>query len=413
MASSALVDARLTQLNKGLLAFRVGLYATVLLGLTGSEAGASLWVLIAVGALALVPALPLRILDGRRIEVGAMVTLGVELVIWWWFGPIPGLVILPIFSVAMTGLFLERRRAFVFWIAAVSIQIVQIVADTAARAEMDVPGLHEAVGDRVFSLDLLAELFGLLVVGYGFLSLSAILNDYQLDITERARQEVRLTELIEEKDRLIDTVAHELRTPLTAVVGFSAELAREDGTSDPEEIRLLAQTVADESRRLASLVDNLIVGARSELSQLVVNPEPMALSDEVGNAWKTRTGGQDWTIQVTGGGTVHADPRYLRHIIDNLLDNAFRHGGDPVEVDIQNGGGLVVATFRDGGVGFPVDDGGAVFDRFSARRSATSPGNIGLGLTVARDLARLMGGEVTLNGGSTIALSLPSGSAAS
>jgi signal transduction histidine kinase len=89
--------------------------------------------------------------------------------------------------------------------------------------------------------------------------------------------------------------------------------------------------------------------------------------------------------------TVRGDPRLLRRMIRNLLDNAARHGAPPIEVRLSRAGNAVELLVCDGGPGVPPEERERVFDPFYRRAGAT--GGAGLGLALVRRIARRHGGE--------------------
>jgi signal transduction histidine kinase len=96
-----------------------------------------------------------------------------------------------------------------------------------------------------------------------------------------ARREFdKLRELTYAKDQFLASVGHELRTPLTSVLGF-AELLRSESDIPEEERNAMISSVADEASDLASIVDDLLVAARSELDLLVVSSVPVSARAQV------------------------------------------------------------------------------------------------------------------------------------
>jgi len=106
-----------------------------------------------------------------------------------------------------------------------------------------------------------------------------------------------------------------------------------------------------------------------------------------------------------------ADPIRVRQIIRNLLTNARRYGGPEVEIKVVAEGGMACLKVRDNGVGIDADDREAIFERFRrAGNGSHGTDSVGLGLSVSRSLARLMGGNITYDhvaGWSEFRLSLP------
>jgi signal transduction histidine kinase len=211
---------------------------------------------------------------------------------------------------------------------------------------------------------------------------------------ERQAVRSRLEALLESKDELIAGVSHELRTPLTVVVGLSDELANgEDFESS--EARALMRMVATQSREMADIVEDLLVAARTDDGSVAVVPESvdlMALSETVASYVSLPA---SRTLTIEGEATeAWADPGRVRQIVRNLITNAIRYGGDSIAVRI-GGSASAVLEVVDDGPGVPEDSVVTVFEPYQrAHNRPTQPSSVGLGLTLSRRLAHLMGGDL-------------------
>ncbi len=233
------------------------------------------------------------------------------------------------------------------------------------------------------------------------------------DITERKRASERLEQLIRSKDEFVASVSHELRTPLTAVVGFAQELRSNMDGFGEEEVEMFIELIAEQSMEVADLVEDLLVAARVDIDKVAVSPEPLNVRDQVEMvlaAWPP-----DKSDKVSVGGEenpkAYADPIRLRQIVRNLLTNAHRYGGDRIEVWFTVDRDVVSIEVRDNGPGIPERDREKIFEPYHrAHRFEGQPASVGLGLTVSRQLARLMGGELSyryLGDQSVFELTLP------
>ncbi len=236
---------------------------------------------------------------------------------------------------------------------------------------------------------------------------------HAVDTTELHATQQRLTDLVNSKDQLISSVSHEIRTPLTAVLGY-AELLRERWAGPPtaEQVEMIDDIVA-QATALANIVDDLLVAARAETGQLHVSREAVDLRAEVA-AVVENLGRQSHTahIRLCGSG-VYAlgDPARVRQILRNVISNALRYGGDAVQVVLSVHSDQCCVVVADNGTGIPEDQRELVFAAYERADPAKglTPA-IGLGLTVARALARLMDGDLVYkyeNGQSLFDLSLP------
>ncbi len=229
---------------------------------------------------------------------------------------------------------------------------------------------------------------------------------------ERSQNRARLEDLISSKDQLIASVSHELRTPLTAVVGLAEELQADDGSIDEEERRQLIAVVATESREMADLVDDLLVAARSTDGAVPVFPERTDLSLLAASVASHLSIPPDVDVVIDDDASAaYADPVRVRQVIRNLLTNALRYGGKSVHVTFGEVGDMAFLDVTDDGAGIPTLQLDKIFEPYG--RAATDnvvPGSVGLGLTLSKRLAELMGGTLSYepSSGCTFRLSLPS-----
>jgi len=210
---------------------------------------------------------------------------------------------------------------------------------------------------------------------------------------EGSDNESTLRELLRSKDRFIASVSHELRTPLTAVLGLAAELADGESLSDAEQ-QELASLVAEQASDVSHIVEDLLVAARAESEMLTIVPERFDLDAEVRQVIDRF----ELEVEFLGGANVgaYADPHRVRQILRNLMTNAVRYGGDQVQVETVNRGSTVEVRVSDDGDGVDSDQVDDIFDPYvRAHNAVGNPDSVGLGLAVARQLARMMGGDVT------------------
>ena len=209
----------------------------------------------------------------------------------------------------------------------------------------------------------------------------------------------QLRDLSRSKDQFLASVSHELRTPLTGVLGF-AELLR-DGPEDltEEERRSMIANVAEEATDLAAIIDDLLVAARSELDLLAITRVPVSLRAQVAQVLENTEDSLRRRVDLVGDSrqTAIGDPGRVRQIIRNLLTNAARYGGDHVEVRFGIGDGMVRVEVADDGPGLRREDWDLIFEPYYRAHHGddTQPAALGIGLSVARHLARLMDGELS------------------
>ncbi len=197
------------------------------------------------------------------------------------------------------------------------------------------------------------------------------------------------------------SVLHEVKNPLHALGLLLDDLG--DATSDDERAAILARARAHVDRIAARLSElrALDAGAGPRLGTVAVADLARDLAGEVGPI--ARRIGAEVRVSAEGAPKAHADPAYVQVILENLVHNALdsleEHGvRGAVDVDVKSQGDRVVVRVKDDGPGPPAD-----VDLFAPLRS-TKPNGMGLGLPLARALARACGGDVQHGDGSCFVL---------
>ncbi len=228
----------------------------------------------------------------------------------------------------------------------------------------------------------------------------------------------RWHEALERQARFAGDASHQLRTPLTALIGQIDVALRRD--RPPEEYRRTLTRARDQSDRLRRIVEALLFLARADAEAGLPSLEPFDLiswtSEEIrrrsaeGNPAPIR-----WEEPLGGPILVRAHPALLAQVLDNLLDNARDHGATdaPAEVRVYREPGGVALSVEDRGRGIDPGDLPRIFEPFyraaDSRRSAS--GGVGLGLAVARRIARALGATLDAESrpgqGSRFTLRLP------
>ncbi len=231
-----------------------------------------------------------------------------------------------------------------------------------------------------------------------------------VDITERKQAEERLRELVHSRKELIASVSHELRTPLTTIVGLAQELRDRAGDFSAAERADLIALIAGQAEEMVDLINDLLVASHEASGMVEVHVQPVDLAAEVRSV--LRSAAHD--AALIGGALdvkCQADPFRLRQILRNLLSNAAKYGTPPVRLELDATSEACVVRARDGGPGLPPDQWEAIFERYyRAHQPDALPGAVGLGLSLSRDLARAMGGDLVYrveDGTSVFELTLP------
>ncbi|MBI5156446.1 MAG: HAMP domain-containing histidine kinase [Acidimicrobiia bacterium] len=232
-----------------------------------------------------------------------------------------------------------------------------------------------------------------------------------IDITDRVAAEDRMRQLVKSKDEFLATVSHELRTPLTSVVGY-AELLRDSAVGGPEQ-QTMVDTIASQAADLSNIVDDLLVGARAELGQLDVEASPFDVL-EVVQQIVGHFGGVEFDHPGSDSIVALGDCARVRQILRNLLSNAERYGGQRRRMSVEVCETAIRLAVCDDGPQLADDVAAQMFDRYYRTRNASGrPGSVGIGLTISRELARMMQGDLTYRHDGTwsrFELTLPVGS---
>jgi two-component system OmpR family sensor kinase len=216
--------------------------------------------------------------------------------------------------------------------------------------------------------------------------------DAMLDALEGAEATARASEA--RTRRFVADAAHELRTPIAGVHAV-AEAAIAPGMP-PEERERLHLLLLRESRRAGRLVDDLLVLARLDAG-LELRREPVDLLELAhAEAERAQLVAPDQQVQVRGeAGTVPGDASRLAQVLGNLLDNARRHAGPGTVTVTVSGGDPATVLVADEGPGVPPADRERIFDRLVRLDEARGEdGGAGLGLAIARGIARAHGGDL-------------------
>jgi two-component system, OmpR family, sensor kinase len=198
----------------------------------------------------------------------------------------------------------------------------------------------------------------------------------------------RIAKLIASNRSLLANASHELRSPLARVRMATELIAQKSGletSSEAHEIRLSIQ-------ELDALIDEILTGSSLETAGLTQSPVPTALDQLVRDECQ-RVNAQLHAQPVRAA--VH--PVLYRRMIRNLLENALKYGMDhPISVELHQADGRVHCCVKDQGIGVPPEEMQRIFEPFYRRRGASEvSGGVGLGLALAREIARKHGGDIS------------------
>ena len=200
-------------------------------------------------------------------------------------------------------------------------------------------------------------------------------------------------EISRAKDEFVSAMSHEIRTPLTGILGFSEMLVDSPDTGADRD---LVSIINSEATDLNRMVDDFIIASRLIGAGVAVDLRTTQLGPIVDDAIRRMERlGADVVIEGEAAPAL-ADPGRVAHVVTNLLSNAHRHGGSRIAVLLADSDTSTSVTVIDDGNGVPDGMTDRLFSRFVHRSSdVVVSGSLGLGLWVARELARMMGGNVT------------------
>ena len=252
----------------------------------------------------------------------------------------------------------------------------------------DVTDALLAIAGGDFSPKLLLE------HGTGLYDLTSAYNDvaYRLNAAnaEQRRQSAEIRQFIAD-------AGHELRTPLTIFMGY-LEALRGGVVKDSEAVARVHETMLDESRKMRSIIEKLILLARMEREPEFTS-EPIDLNSVAARAVDALRplAGERIAFHSTDSATVVGDDAELYEAIKNVVENAVRYAPDsPVDVSVRSGDGISEVVVSDRGPGMSGVDIEHAFDRFYRGMSRGDVEGSGLGLAIAKRAVERIGGTIAL-----------------
>ncbi len=226
------------------------------------------------------------------------------------------------------------------------------------------------------------------------------------------------------KSDFLANMSHEIRTPMNAIIGFSDILADEELT---DEQRRCVNTICDGGKHLLEIINDILDFSKIEAGKLDVQTSECSLKHlfaKIESMMRPAAleKGLKFEIQENKGlpTNIYTDPTRLEQCLINLISNAIKfteegHVCVKVSLEDKNNQPYIRFDVSDTGVGIPPEKQEKVFESFTQADGSTSRkyGGTGLGLTITRRLAELLGGELTLTseqgGGSVFSLTIPAG----
>jgi signal transduction histidine kinase len=212
-----------------------------------------------------------------------------------------------------------------------------------------------------------------------------------------------LADVEEGRREFVANVSHELRSPITSIRGFAEGMA--DGVIPPEEQPKYLRLVADESKRLSNLVNDLLALSRLEREDAKPDWSVFDINEMLRRAIIRRMDDLDKKQieaecdPAVDPCPVRADSDRIEQVIINLLDNALKFTGEDGKIRLSSAvnGDTVEVTVWDNGPGVPPEDRDRIFDRFfTGDRAHTSGKGTGLGLSICQRIMEMHGQTIRL-----------------
>ncbi|CAB4583746.1 MAG: HAMP domain-containing protein [Actinobacteria bacterium] len=306
----------------------------------------------------------------------------------------------------LQGLFILIGFVMIFFIALASRKVITVSLRPLANVE--------ATAERIAEGDLTARLPEVkpnTEVGRLVNTLNTMLGRIEESFAARVESESKLR-------RFVADASHELRTPITAIRGF-AELHRQGAVSGEEKTKELLGRIENESKRMGSLVEDLLLLARLDQSR-EMKSEPVNLTKLVSDAVESaRVAGPDHIVnyhQPTEEIYALGDNDRIHQVVANLLANARTHtpAGTEINVVVYQSEDGVRIRISDNGPGLTAKDQARIFERFyraDSSRVRTDGEGTGLGLSIVDAVMRAHAGQVSVESepgeGATFTLFFP------
>ena len=381
------------------------------------------WIGDAIGALLIAPLIlvwaapPRTPLLTRRLGEAALLVLSLlvaslivlTLSVSWGGGPLSHAYIF--FPLLMWAAIRFGQRGAIT--ATVSVSAIAIAGTVLGRGPFIQPTLHA-------SLLALQTFMG--ITGATLLVLGASSAE-----RERSRDQLRAARDIARdanraKAEFLAVMSHELRTPLNAIAGYAELLSL--GLSGPlnQKQSDAVTRIRTNQQHLLALIDDVLSFARIEAGNTPIKPAPVPVCetlDSLEALLRPDLARQELTYTWNGCDPTmmaQADPIKLRQILLNVLGNAikFTPPGGSIELSARESGDRILIRVSDTGIGIPAEKIDRVFDPFFQGQTGTTreyPG-VGLGLSISRDFARAMGGDIHVESapkeGCVVTIDLPS-----
>jgi len=320
------------------------------------------------------------------------------------------------FAVLTTAAILAGNYVIIRYVVVRPVKELKATADAVAAGEFTVrSSLH--TGDE---FEDLSQVFNRMLTNLAQTQdrNRALHQELKGKYDELARMNMELHQSNVLKTDYLSTMSHELRTPLNSVIGFSEALLGADNLSE-KQLRWLSN-IHDSGKHLLSLIHDILELAKLESGKMRATPEVLNLPtfcEQVAGLFREQAERKQIQLLVQVAplaGNISQDGGKLRQILTNLLSNAVKFTPEGGRITLRVDATRDTATFQvvDTGIGIAPEHWEVIFQKFRQTNAQLTrdAGGTGLGLSIVRELARLLGGDVSLHSelgrGSTFTISV-------
>lgn len=231
-------------------------------------------------------------------------------------------------------------------------------------------------------------------------------REIELDKSLIKKQADDLKELDKTKSSFYANIAHELRTPITLILGPLDSLLRKNKGSISAEQSDLLKLSLNNTKKLEKRVNEILNLSKLQDGKLTLALSSVHIAELIEKhivgfrtMAKSKNIGITFTSSLPKNACCEVDADKLVQIIDNLMSNAVKHSPNfgVIQCDLSKVGSSLMLSISDEGKGIPVEQVDKVFDRFYQTAEGQSIGGTGIGLTLSKQYAQLMGGDITIN----------------
>jgi two-component system, OmpR family, sensor histidine kinase KdpD len=233
---------------------------------------------------------------------------------------------------------------------------------------------------------------------------------------EKAARAAREVESESIRSALLASISHDFRTPLAVIIGAASTLSTQSGPMPKGQREALLATIENEAAQMSAMAENILQLARLSSGVLSLRCDWESVEEIVGSVIaRFRRRGMDRQLKASVPGDlplIRADAVLLSQVLDNLIDNAFKHssGDSKIEVDVRLREKTLGIAVKDRGTGLEGDP-NRLFEKFYRGHAETSEGGVGLGLAICKAVIEAHGGRISAHnrpgGGAEFRIALP------